>query len=97
GIHIESSPHGHIDVTTDRMIFPPAVEQTLLKQLSGLDVQPALTYLANTIACGKLEVPYSTVTAIDFQDKPPLGPFLAENGSPAPELKDGEIALNAWA
>ena len=57
------------------MIFPPAVEQALLKQLGGLDVQPTLTYLANSIACGKLEVPYSTITAIDFQDKPPLGPL----------------------
>ena len=48
GIHVEPSPRGYIDVTTERMIFPPAVEQALLKQLGGLDVQPALTYLANT-------------------------------------------------
>ena len=97
GIHVEPSPRGYIQVTTEQMIFPPAVEQALLKQLGGLDVQPALTYLANTIACGKLEVPYSTITAIDFQDEPPLGPFLSTDGSPVPKLGDGQIALNTWA
>ena len=97
GIHVEPSALGYIDVTSERMIFPPAVEQALLKQLGGLDVQSALTYLANTLACGKQEVPYSTVTAIDFQEKPPLGPFLSGDGSPLPKLGDGQIALNTWA
>jgi ABC-type antimicrobial peptide transport system permease subunit len=97
GIHVAASPLGYIDITTERMIFPLAIENALLKPLSGLEVQPTLTYLANTIADGKLEVPYSTVTAIDFQGKPPLGPFLTENGKPAHPLGDGEIALNSWA
>ena len=57
GIRVDPSTLGYIDMTTDRMIFPPAIEQTLLKQLSGLNVQPTLTYLANTIARGKLEYP----------------------------------------
>jgi putative ABC transport system permease protein len=97
GIHVEAAPQGYVDITTERMIFPPAVETSLLKQLKGYDVQPTLTYLANTIACGKLEIPYSTVTAINFQDKPPLGPFLSADGPPAPALGDGQIALNVWA
>ena len=53
GIQVEQSPQGYIDVTTERMIFPPVVEQALLQQLGELDVQPALTYLANTIAVGQ--------------------------------------------
>ena len=97
GIHVEPSPLGYVQLTTDQMIFPPAIEQALLKQLSGMDVQPTLTYLANSITCGNLEVPYSTITAIDFQDKPPLGPFVAADGSPVPTLGDDQIALNAWA
>ena len=118
GIHVKQSPQGYIDVTTERMIFPPAVEQALLKQLDELDVQPALTYLANTIAVGQAfqpdkegkvrlghhvhmvgltyEVPYSTITAIDFQDKPPLGPFVSIDGSRLPRLGDDQIALNKW-
>ncbi|MGA2254341.1 MAG: FtsX-like permease family protein, partial [Thermoguttaceae bacterium] len=128
GIHVETSPRGYVQVTTERMIFPPAIEEALFKQLSGLDVQPVLTYMANSISCanptgwdkltgapgvpaygsrvgerqptdpnGKLEVPYSTITAIDFQDKPPLGPFLSTDGAPLPKLGDGKIALNDWA
>src|SRR5208283_4238353 len=84
-------------VTTDQMIFPPAIELALLKRLGGLDVQPALTYLANSLTCGNREVPYSTITAIDFQDKPPLGPFHSTDGSPLPKLGDNQIALNSWA
>ena len=75
GIHVEPSPLGYIQVTTERMIFPPAVEQALLKQLGGLDVQPALTYLANTIACGKLEVPYSTDHGDRFPGPAAVGPL----------------------
>jgi putative ABC transport system permease protein len=97
GIHLASSPRGYIQVTTEQMIFPPAVEQALVKQLGGLDVQPAFTYLANGIACGEREIPYSTITAIDFQEAPPIGPFVSIDGSPISKLSDGQIALNTWA
>lgn len=60
-------------------------------------VQPALTYLANTIACGSRETPYSTITAVDFAASPPLGPMLGLDGKPVAPLREGEIALNAWA
>jgi putative ABC transport system permease protein len=60
-------------------------------------IQPAFTYLANTIAAGKQKIPYSTITAIDFSDQPPLGPFLSTDGKPIAPLKDDQIALNSWA
>ena len=122
GIHVEPSPLGYVQVTTERMIFSPGVEQALLKQLHGLDVQLALTYLANSIAAPvrwdklagapgipadgsrgderrptNLEIPYSTITAIDFQNEPPLGPFLSTDGSPLAKLGEDQIALNTWA
>jgi ABC-type antimicrobial peptide transport system permease subunit len=113
GIHIEQSPLGYIDITTDRLIFSPDVDWEIKVRLCDAhlspywgevnpvthlpDVQPALTYLANSITFGGLEVPYSTITAIDFQDKPPLGPFLTTDGKPVPKLGDDEIALNDWA
>jgi len=59
--------------------------------------QPALTYLANTLACNGRETPYSTVTAIDFTARPPLGPFLSTEDKPLPPLRPDEIALNSWA
>ncbi len=56
-----------------------------------------LTYLANSISLDGREVPYSTITAIDFQTAPPLGPFLTTDGTAAAKLADNEIALNDWA
>jgi ABC-type antimicrobial peptide transport system permease subunit len=60
-------------------------------------IQPAFTYLANTLAIDGREIPYSTVTAVDFADRPPLGPFLSTEGKPLPPLGPDEIALNSWA
>jgi ABC-type antimicrobial peptide transport system permease subunit len=97
GIHVEQAPLGYIDITTDRLIFAPEVEKAIVDKLHGLDVQPALTYLANSINFDGREVPYSTITAIDFQSEPPLGPFLSSDGKPVPKLADNEIALNDWA
>ncbi len=97
GIRVDQSPQGYIDITSERLIFAPAVERAIVVQLHGLDVQPALTYLANSITLAGREVPYSTITAIDFQDQPPLGPFLSVDGKPVPKLGDEQIALNDWA
>ena len=97
GIHVEQASLGYIDITTERLIFAPVVEKALVEQLHGLDLQPALTYLANSITLDGREVPYSTITAIDFQSEPPLGPFLSVDGKPVPKLADHEIALNDWA
>ena len=58
---------------------------------------PVLTYLANTLAIDGREIPYSTITAIDFADRPPLGPFLSTEGKPLSPLGPDEIALNSWA
>ena len=97
GVEVRQPRLGYIDITTDRMIFPPEVEKSLLTQLGELDVQPTLTYLANSIVDGKADIPYSTITAIDFQKTPPLGPFLSGNGTALPPLGENEIALNSWA
>ncbi len=97
GIHVEQSPRSYIDITTERLVFAPDIEKALVRQLHGLDVQPALTYLANSITLGGREVPYSTITAINFQTNPPLGPLLSLDGKPAMPLDDDQIALNDWA
>ena len=97
GIHVEPSPQGYIHVTTEQMIFPPAVEQALAqatrrtRRTAGPDLSGQQHRLRQA------GDPYSTITAIDFQDQPPLGPFLSTDGSPLPKLGDGQIALNTWA
>jgi putative ABC transport system permease protein len=114
GLSIEKTPPGYINITSSRMILEPGAEKEILKILNnklseGLVIQPAFTYLANTIADqptmpsmvpvgeGRRNIPYSTITAIDFTDQAPLGPFLSVDGNPLPPLKDDEIALNSWA
>ena len=55
---------------------------------SGIQAQPVLTYLANSIRIGDRAVPYSLVTAIDSRA---IG-IAADGGWPAPP-----IVLNEWA
>ena len=75
------------------------MEEAILRSLekTGVEVQPVLVYLANTIAVAGREIPYSTVAAIDFAAGPPLGPFLSPDGKPLAPLADDQIALNSWA
>jgi len=112
GLRLERTRRGYFNLTSDRLLISPTMERAVLERLSnarqsgdlaspaaGLDVtvQPALTYLANTLAVGQREVPYSTVTAIDFAAEPPLGPFRSVEGQPIPPPARGEIVLNRWA
>jgi ABC-type lipoprotein release transport system permease subunit len=84
------------------MILDAGTETALLDWLKGQGleaprVQPALTYLANVIAVGDREIPYSTVTATDFSAKEPLGPMLRTDGARLGPLADNQIVLNSWA
>jgi len=95
-LHVERTPLGYWNITSDRMMFDPATERELSRALNT-HLQPTLTYLANTLACNGYEVPYSTITALDFADEPPLGPFLSTDGKPLAPLGPDEIVLNSWA
>ena len=101
GLKVEHAKLGYWNITSDRMLLDPATERAIMDVVASgprpAAVQPALTYLANTLACKGREIPYSTVTAIDFADRPPLGPFLSAEGKPLPPLGPNEIALNSWA
>jgi ABC-type lipoprotein release transport system permease subunit len=101
GLKLEHAKLGYWNITSDRMLLDPATERAIMDVVASgprpAAVQPALTYLANTLACKGREIPYSTITAIDFADRPPLGPFLSAEGKPLPPLGPNEIALNSWA
>jgi ABC-type lipoprotein release transport system permease subunit len=60
---------------------------------TGLRAAPTLVYLANTIAAGGKEIPYSVVAALDPGLSPPLGPFLPPG---ATSLADDQIVLADW-
>ncbi len=97
GIRIKKTDRGYFNVTSDHLILEPAAEEAILKAIGRPDVQPALAYLANTIACGRREIPYSIVAAVDFAREPPLGPMLTPERRPIGTPADHEIVLNSWA
>ncbi len=78
------------------LVDPPAVASAL-KAFEDDHPQQVLTYLANTIAIGKKEIPYSTIAALDLASNPPLGPFKTTDGKGLEPLADDEIVLNDWA
>ncbi len=101
GLRVVKSKQGYIDISSESLLLSKPLEAALTKKLleSGAkQVQPALVYLANTIACGKKEVPYSTIAALDIgkATDEPLGPFLDQSGKTVGQLADNQIAINDW-
>ncbi|MBI2824775.1 MAG: FtsX-like permease family protein [Planctomycetia bacterium] len=97
GLSIRQVPAGYFLLESDRMLLEPAAVAAAVKAFGPLGAQPAFTYLANTLADGEREIPYSTIAAIDFAPQPPLGGFVAPDGKPVAPLADDEIALVDWA
>ncbi len=97
GLQLDEHPPGYVQWTSNRMLLDPAVVTAIERDFAAERPQPVFTYLANTIAGGGHEIPYSTITAIDFSDTPPLGPFKTPDGQTIAPLADDEIALNTWA
>lgn len=97
GVRVEQSAGGVLVVTAAQLVMPPSLDSALRRVFEGRPVQPALTHLANSMASNDRSIPYSTITAVDFQSEPPLGPICDVDGRPIPPLNDDEIVLNAWA
>jgi ABC-type antimicrobial peptide transport system permease subunit len=100
GLALQETKRGYFNLTSERMVLEPAVERAALAAFKADHPQIALTYLANYILAGpedRGKIPYSTVTALDLTDVPPLGPFATPDGKQIVELADDEILLNAWA
>lgn len=91
--------HGCVSLESSRMILEPAVASTAFAAAAELRIPavPTLTYLANTIAVGPREIPYSTVTAFDPKTQNSSVLLRLTNGAPAPVPGDDEILLNEWA
>ncbi len=97
GVSIQLVKHGYFNLTSRQMMLTDSVRSELVRAIGDRAVQPALTYLANAICCEDRQIPYSTITAVDFSDQPPLGPFLSPDGGAIAPLEPGQIALNSWA
>lgn len=90
----QATDFDYLRITGDRLVLPPALVATAQKTFPQAHVQPAITYLANTITVGDRKIPYSIITGIDSTTT--LGPLFDLAGQPM-VLADDEIVLNAWA
>lgn len=100
GLRIEAvdSPVKYVEVSADQLVLPDAVIAAAAKAFPGNELQPVVTYLANSLVVGggdmERRIPYSTITGVDALAG--IGPLLDDSGKPIP-LADDEIALNRWA
>lgn len=97
GLTWKLTKQGYFSLTSDRMLFDPALEKAALETYKQYDPQQVFTYLANTIASGGKQIPYSTIAALDMRNAPTLGPFRTVDGRPIDTIKDDEIVLSRWA
>ncbi|MBA4018382.1 MAG: hypothetical protein C0483_14545 [Pirellula sp.] len=88
---------GYFNLTSERMLFDPALEAAVLSTYKEYKPQLVFTYLANTIAADAKEIPYSTIAALDMSDVLPLGPFRTPDGAAIGKIDDDEIVLSRWA
>ena len=89
-----SSVASYVRVTADRLVLPPALVEACEAAFPNTEIQPAVTYLANTIKSGERSIPYSTITGVDSLAG--IGPLLDDQEKPI-VLADDEIVLNDWA
>jgi ABC-type antimicrobial peptide transport system permease subunit len=93
-----STPTQYVQITSDQLVLPNEVVDAAQRAFRDGDLQPVVTYLANTIAIGDgatlRKIPYSTITGVD--SLPGIGPLLDEASNPI-QLGEDEIVLNRWA
>jgi putative ABC transport system permease protein len=89
----------YYSLSSDRLLVEPTLQTVIERALRGMQPQPTLTYLANSIEQvggdeSASSIPYSTITAID---PAPGGPLVDDKGQPLPSLAIDEIILTSWA
>ncbi len=90
-----------IALESDQMILENTITSAARNMIINqhLPSQPILLYLANELS--NKNSPdnfsmYSTIAGLDLAISPPFGIFQTIDGTPAPPLNMGEIAINAW-
>jgi ABC-type lipoprotein release transport system permease subunit len=94
GLVVKRRPK-YLSLESRQLLLEPFVADAALEAAkeTRLRAAPTLVYLADTIAAGGEEIPYSVVAALDPIQAPPLGPFLPPD---VKQLADDEIVLADW-
>ena len=80
-----------VQLEADQLVLPGAIVDATHQAFTD-QLQPVVTYLANTIRSSDKSVPYSTVSGVESNAS---GPLLDEKGEPI-TLADNEVVLNDW-
>lgn len=83
-----------VQLESDQLVLPPAAVDAARRAWGEPNVQPVVTYLANTLSHGDHQVAYSTVTGVESTEL--LGPVLDPSGVPI-AIGEDECVLNDWA
>ena len=93
GLRSRPGPNGETIVESRAGLISDTVADQIaeIAKREGRDIVPAFTYVANAIRIRDREVPYSTITAIDYRPDPrPIAPATGKESRPL-------IWLNDWA
>ena len=99
GLALRPGP-GWVTVESRELVLRPAVAKAIEAAATAAGapaVAPILTYLANSLAVGGREIPYSTVTALALPVAPAFGALIAAGGGSVPASGGDGILLDAWA
>jgi putative ABC transport system permease protein len=105
GLKLRSvADRGYLSAESESMILADSLADAVIDSADrlGMVVQPVQVYLANELwAADRADDAerfsmYSIVAALNFEDRPPLGPFQLRNGEDAPQLDGHQILLSEW-
>jgi len=97
GLELREVEPRYLQLVSERMLLEDYVAETAERTLDDLTTRSVFTYLANRLSSGDGDVPYSTITAADFDRPPPLGPMKNPDGDVIGRIEPDEIVLNEWA
>jgi len=96
GVRLERTPRGYLNLTTDRLIFDPRIEELLIQRLRDFRTERVTLSLAETVRTREKEVWYVTMAAMPLTEDPPLGPFLNRDRQRVAQPVLGECVVNEW-
>ena len=98
---VDHEQRGYFALESLRMILEDQVAEQALKLAAEqqISASSAYVYVANEISTAKSAKSfsmYSVIAGLDFQNKPPFGPYQFLGPEPQGQLADNEIVINEW-
>lgn len=98
---VDHESRGYFALESSRMILEDQVADLALEMAAEkrIPASPAYVYLANELSTAKTDKTfsmYSVIAGLDFQNKPPFGPYEFIGAAPKKPLTGNEIVINEW-